>query len=209
VICVRGTPAQAEAAGDRKGAGRASDTQQRQRGMGDDLGGSEVLIPSAMSSLMSTAAAAPSSSNSDVPSGNLAGRKRLFADILGDRTFSVYAREREGLLPCPYQVRANSSARLYAPGPVASLRLADSSKRSTAGAAICNAMPLLKLSGNALTIRLQIGPLWIARACLRRLRTGPFHSRSSRTGRCLLTCRGTTPQSLYILWATRSLASPS
>ncbi len=95
--------------------------------MGDNLGGSEALIPGAVTSLMSTAAAAPLSSNSDVLSGNLAGRKRPVADILEDRTFSVYAREREGLLPCPYQVRANPSARHYALGPVAStLRLTDS-----------------------------------------------------------------------------------
>lgn len=40
----------------------------------------------------------------DVERVSVAGKKRLFADVETDRTFGVYSREHEGLLPCPYQV---------------------------------------------------------------------------------------------------------
>jgi hypothetical protein len=46
-------------------------------------------------------------STSEVERVSLAGKKRLFADVETDRTFAVYAREHEGLLPCPYQVLPN------------------------------------------------------------------------------------------------------
>ena len=68
--------------------------------MSDYLYGSEALVHGAVSSLVFGAA----SSNSEVHGVSSAGKKRGFAEIQEDRTFLVYAREREGLLPCPYQV---------------------------------------------------------------------------------------------------------
>jgi hypothetical protein len=42
----------------------------------------------------------------DLQRQQLVGHKRLFAEIELDRTFAIYAREREEMLPCPYQVDA-------------------------------------------------------------------------------------------------------